>query len=55
MILGRDLFTELGLDLKFSEHIIEADDGNFKVSTTPMVDFGAYIFKHLNTEKIIPE
>ena len=27
MILGRDILTELGLNLKFSEHVIEADDG----------------------------
>ena len=30
MILGQDLFTELGLSLKFSDHIIEADDGLLK-------------------------
>ena len=49
MILGPDILTELGLNLKFSEHVIEADDGNFKGSTTPMVDLGTYIFKYLNT------
>ena len=54
MILGRDLLTELGLNLKLSDHIIEADDGPFKGSTTPMVDLGTYIFKYLNTDKITP-
>ena len=49
MILGRYLLTELGLNLKFSEHVIKADDGPFKGSTAPMVDFGTYIFKDLNT------
>ena len=55
MVLGQDLLTELGLNLKFSEHVIEADDGTFKGSTTPMVDLGTYIFKYLNTGKITPE
>ena len=45
MILVRDLLTELRLSLKFSEHVIKADDGPFKVYTTTMVDFGTYIFK----------
>ena len=35
MILGRDIFTELGLKIKFSEHVIEADDAHFKGSTNP--------------------
>ena len=42
----------MGLDIKFSEHIIEADDGPFKGSTTPMVDLGKYTFKILNTDTI---
>ena len=42
MIIGKYLFTELILSLKFSDHIIEADDGPFKGSTTPMVYFGTY-------------
>ena len=48
MILGQDLLTEFGLNLKFSEHVIEADDGPFNESTTPMADLGTYIFKSLN-------
>ena len=55
MILERDLWTELGLNLKSSEHIIEADDGPFKGYTTPIVDFGAYISNDLNKGKITPE
>ena len=55
MILGRDLLTELGLNPKFSEHVIEAYYGPFNGSTTPMVDLGTYIFKYLNTGKMIPE
>ena len=55
VILGRDLLTELGLNLKLSEHVIEAEDGTFKGYTTPMVDLGTYTFKYLITEKITPE
>ena len=47
--------TELGLNLKLSERIIEADDGNFNGSTTTIVDLGTYIFKDLDTGKINPE
>ena len=36
MILRWDLLTEFGLNIKFSEHVIEADDGPFKGYTTPM-------------------
>ena len=55
MILGSDLLTELGLNLKFSEHVIEAYYGPFNGFTAPMVDLGTYIFKGLNTNKITPE
>ena len=34
MILGRDLLTELGLNLEFSKHVIKADDGPFNGYTT---------------------
>ena len=43
IILGRYLLKELGLNLKFSEHVIKADDGPFNGSTTPLVDLGTYI------------
>ena len=45
MILGRDILTALGLNLELSDHVYEADDGPFKVSTTHMIDLGTYIFK----------
>ena len=54
VILGRDLLKELGLNLTFSEHVIEAYYGPFKESKTPMVDLVKYIFKILNEEKITP-
>ena len=34
MILGKYLFTELGLNIKLSEHVIKSDDGPFNGSTT---------------------
>ena len=30
IILGQDILTELGLNLKFAEHVIEANDVPFK-------------------------
>ena len=30
MILGQDLLIELVLNLKFAEHVVEANDGPFK-------------------------
>ena len=30
IILGQDILTESGLNLKLSEHVIKADDGTFK-------------------------
>ena len=44
MILGRYLLLELGINISFPEHVIKADDGTLKGSTTTMVDFGTYIF-----------
>ena len=55
MILWWDLWRELWLNLKLSEHVIEADDGTFKGSTIPTVDLGMYIFRYLNTGEITPE
>ena len=55
MILGQDILTELVFSLKFTDHIIEANYGPFKGSTTPVVDLGTYKFKNLNTGKITPE
>ena len=55
MILGQYLSSELKLNSKLSDHVIEEDDGIFKVSTTPIVDLGTYELKILNTEEIIPE
>ena len=45
IILGKYLLKELGANLKFSDHIIEADDGPFKGSTKPMVDLDKFSLK----------
>ena len=55
MILVQDILTELGLNLKFSDHFIKVDYGNFKGSTTLMVYLGTYEFKILNTGEITPK
>ena len=44
MILGRDLLTALGLNLKSSEHVFEANYGPLKGSAAPMVYLGKYEF-----------
>ena len=45
MILGRDLLTALGLDLKFSENVIHGGYGPYKGCSEPMVDVYNYTFK----------
>ena len=55
MILSRDILTALGLNIKFSNHVIKSDYGPFKGPMAPMVDMGTYAFKYLNTGKISPE
>ena len=55
MTLGQYLLTELWLNLKLSEQVIEADDGTFKGYTIPLIYLGTYIFIYLNTGKITPE
>ena len=54
VILEIVVLTKLGQNLKFSYHVIKADDGPFKGSTTPMFDLGACEFKDINTGKIVP-
>ena len=39
MVLNKYLITALKLKLKFSEHVIESDNGPLKGSLEPMVDF----------------
>ena len=55
MILGRDLLTALGLDIKFSENIILGGDGTLKGCSAPIVDISTYDFKPLTDNKVKPE
>ena len=52
MILGRDLFTALGLDIKFSGNIIIGGEGTYEGCLEPMVGLSNDDFKPL-TEKIV--
>ena len=55
IIIGRDLLADLGLNLKISNRVIEADDQPLNGSTETMVDPGTSEFKYLNTGKFTPE
>ena len=55
MILDRYILPELGLNLKLSDHVIEADDGILKGSMSPMVDMRTYEFNIFNSRKISPK
>ena len=55
MILDTDILTDLGLNLKLYDNVIESDDGHFKVSTALMVNIGSYEFEDFNTGNITPE
>ena len=55
MILGKDLLTALGLDLKYYEDIILRRDGQFKGYSAPMLDVSTYDFKPLTENKVKPE
>ena len=46
VILGRYLLTDLVLNLKLSDHVIESYDGPLKGSTATMADMGTYEFKN---------
>ena len=55
MILGIYLSIGLVFNLKLSDRVIEADNEPFKAYTAPVVDFGMYGFKYLNTGNITSE
>ena len=55
MILGRCVLTALGLNLKLSDHFIEADYGTFKSLTLPMIDMVTHEWNCSNTGNITPE
>ena len=55
IVLGVDILTEMGLNLKFCNHVIEGYDRPFKGSTTPVVDMVTHEFTYFKTGKITPE
>ena len=55
MILIRDILIEQGLNIYTSEQLIEEGEGPLKGSTSPIIDFGTYKFKDLNTGKFTSE
>ena len=55
MILDRDLLTALGLNLKWSEHVIDTYDGTLKMSSSTMVDLGTYELGYFSTGESTPE
>ena len=52
MLLGRDLITVLGLDLKFSENVMIGGEGPYEWCSSPMVDVIIYDFKSI-TDKTV--
>ena len=55
MILGRDLLTALGLDLKFSENVIRGVEGPHKGCSAPMFDVKTYDFNIVTSKTVKPE
>ena len=52
MILGRDLLTALGPDLKFSENVIRGGEGPHKGCLAPMFDVKTYDFNIVTAETV---
>ena len=55
MILGRDILTTLGLNLKFSENVIIGGEGPLKGCSSHMVDVSNYYFKSITDKTVKPE
>ena len=55
MILGRDLLTSLGMDLKFYENVIIGGEGPYKGCSVPMFDIRNYNFKSITGKTVKPE
>ena len=52
MILGRDLLTTLGLDLKFYENVIHSGEVPYNGCSAPMVDVNNDHFNILTSKKL---
>ena len=55
MILRRDILTALRLNIKFSDHVIKADDRLLKGYTSPMIYMVTCEFKLLHRGEDTPE
>ena len=55
MILGRDLLTALGMDMKFSDNIIIGGEGPYEQFSAPMVDGSNYYFNSITDITVKPE
>ena len=55
MILGRDLLTSLGLDLKVSKHIMIVSEVTYVGCSSPMVDVSNYNFTYITDKILKPE
>ena len=55
MILGRDLLTALGLDIKFYENVILGREGPYKGCLAPMVNVNKYNFNIITSKTVKPE
>ena len=55
MILGRDLLTTLGMDLKFSDNVIIGEEVTYKWCSSPMFYVSNYNFKSIIDKTVKPE
>ena len=55
MILVRDLLTELGLDIKFSDNVIVGGEGPYEGCSPPIVYLSNYNFKSISDKTVKPE
>ena len=55
MILGRDLITALGLDLKFSENAVIGGEVPYVGCLAPMVDVISYDYTYITDKIVKPE
>ena len=55
MILVRDLLTELGLDIKFSDNTIIGGEVLYEGYLSTMVDISNYDFKYITDKIVKPE
>ena len=55
MILGIDLLTEIGLDLKFTNNVILGREGPYEGYYSPMVDVSNCNFNIITAKTVTPE